>query len=155
VDLKNRKVKLKMANQKMFDNEGFIETIEADFNTETGNIAFRANFQNKNGLLRNGETGLVLLPIQLEKAILIPQSATFEVLDKKYVYVVDSQNEVHSREIKIQAELPYLFVLKEGLKPSDKILVEGINKIHEKDKIEPVSVEFSDYIQEVQQIKAE
>ncbi len=155
VDLKNRKVKLKMANQKMFENEGFIETIEADFNTETGNIAFRANFTNKNGILRNGETGLVLLPIQLEKAILIPQSATFEVLDKKYVFLVNENNELHTKEINSQAELPYILVLKEGLKPKDRILVEGINKVHENDKIVPILVEFSELVKQVQQIKAE
>src|SRR5690606_39327306 len=51
------RVDLKMANGKMFENKGVVETIEADFDNETGNIAYRATFPNPKGLLRFGETG--------------------------------------------------------------------------------------------------
>ena len=75
-------VKLLMANGEIFDQPGKVETIEADFNSDTGNVAFRAAFPNPNGLLRHGETGKVLMTVPLEKALLIPQKATFDVLDK-------------------------------------------------------------------------
>jgi len=155
VELKNRKVKLKMANQKLFDKEGFIETIEADFNTETGNIAFRANFENKNRILRNGETGLVLLPIQLKNAILIPQTAAFEVLDKKFVYILNEKNELKAQEIKVGAELPYVLVIEKGLNMNNKILVEGINKVRENDKIIPIESSYSEIVNHIQKISAE
>ena len=129
------KVKLQMANNTIFDKEGVIETIEADFNNETGNIAFRATFENPKGVLRHGETGNILMPIDLKNAIIIPQKATFEILDKKYVYVVDKNNVVHSREITIGAELPHLYVVKKGLNKSDKILLEGIRKVKNNEKI--------------------
>ena len=83
------KVQLLMANNKYFDQVGEIRTIEADFNNETGNIAFRATFPNPKGLLRHGETGNVVIRVPFKNALLIPQKATFEVLDKKYVYVID------------------------------------------------------------------
>jgi len=155
VELKNRKVKLKMANQKLFDKEGFIETIEADFNTETGNIAFRANFENKNRILRNGETGLVLFPIQLKNAILIPQTAAFEVLDKKFVYILNEKNELKAQEIKVGAELPYVLVIEKGLNMNNKILVEGINKVRENDKIIPIESSYSEIVNQIQKISAE
>lgn len=82
-------VKLRMANNELFDQGGKVETIEADFDNETGNIAFRATFPNPKRILRHGETGNILMPVSLKNALLIPQKATFEILDKKFVYVVD------------------------------------------------------------------
>jgi len=128
-------VGLLMANNKMFDYQGVVETIEADFNNETGNIAFRAIFPNPKGLLRHGETGNIEMQVPLKNALLIPQKATFEVLDKKYVYVVDKDNVIRSREIKIAAELPHLFAISEGLSVNDKILLEGIRMVKENEKI--------------------
>ncbi|MBI1182735.1 efflux RND transporter periplasmic adaptor subunit [bacterium] len=130
------KVQLRMANQKIFDQIGEVRTIEADFNNETGNIAFRATFPNPNLLLRHGETGNVLVTKEINNAMLIPQKATFEVLDKKYVYVLDENNVIHSRKISIAAELPDLYVVRAGLEYSDKILLEGLRIVRENQKIE-------------------
>ncbi|MCB0401047.1 MAG: efflux RND transporter periplasmic adaptor subunit [Flavobacteriales bacterium] len=129
-------VHLLMANNKMFGHTGVVETIEADFNNETGNIAFRATFPNPEKLLRHGETGDIQIRIPLKKAMLIPQKATFEVLDHNYVFVVDENNVIRSRKIDIAAELPHVYVVREGLKKTDKILLEGLRKVNEKDKIE-------------------
>lgn len=128
------KVRLLMANNEMFPTEGIVETIEADFHNETGTIAFRATFQNPDRLLRHGETGNVLMTRPMKNAIIIPQKATFEVLDKKYVYVVGADNVIRSKKITILAELPDIYVVK-GLKPSEKILLEGLRKVRENDKI--------------------
>ncbi|OZI09665.1 efflux transporter periplasmic adaptor subunit [Siphonobacter sp. BAB-5385] len=129
------KVNLLMANNELFDHPGVVETIEADFNNETGNIAFRATFPNPKGLLRHGETGNIQMAVPLKNALIIPQKATFEVLEKRYVYVVGKDNKVHSREITVGAEMPDLYVVKEGLTANDKILLEGIRKVHDNDKI--------------------
>ncbi|NHN24190.1 efflux RND transporter periplasmic adaptor subunit [Flavobacterium jejuense] len=130
------KVNLLMANNKYFEYPGVVETIEADFNNETGNIQFRATFPNPKGLLRHGETGSIHVTIPFKDAMLIPQKATFEVLDKKYVYVIDKNNEIKSREITLAAELPHLFIVKEGLAVEDKILLEGLRLVKENEKIE-------------------
>jgi membrane fusion protein (multidrug efflux system) len=129
------KVKLLMANNEVFPYPGVVETIEADFNNETGNIPFRATFPNPKGLLRHGETGNVLVDAPIKNAILIPQKATFEVLDKKYVYVVDKDNIARVRQITVSAEMPDIFVVSEGLTPNDKILLEGLRKVKDNDKI--------------------
>lgn len=129
------KVYLQMANQQMFEYPGVVKTIEADFNNETGNIAFRATFPNPKKLLRHGETGNVQVKVPFKNALIIPQKATFEVLDKKYVYVVDKENVIRSREITIAAELPHIFAVSSGLKKDDKILLEGLRQVHENEKV--------------------
>jgi len=130
------KVTLKMANNQRFDYPGIVETIEADFNNETGNIPFRATFPNPKKLLRHGETGSIEMPIELKNAMLIPQKSTFEVLDKKYVYVITKDNVVKSREVVIGAEMPHLFAITSGLATSDRILLEGLRLVKENDKID-------------------
>jgi membrane fusion protein (multidrug efflux system) len=129
------KVNLLMANNLLFGYPGIVQTIEADFNNETGNIAFRATFPNPKGLLRHGETGNIQMTVQLKNALLIPQKSTFEILEKKYVFVVDKDNIVHQREINIEAEMPDLYVIRGGVTANEKVVLEGIRKMKDKDKI--------------------
>ncbi|WP_205508900.1 efflux RND transporter periplasmic adaptor subunit [Longitalea arenae] len=129
------KVQLLMANKEVFKHPGYVETIEAEFNNETGNIAFRASFPNREGLLRHGETGSILMKEQLKDAIIIPQKATMEIMDRKYVYVVDKNNVVKLTPVTIAAEMPDLYVIKEGVKENDKILLEGLRKVKNEEKI--------------------
>ncbi|MCC9136652.1 efflux RND transporter periplasmic adaptor subunit [Pontibacter silvestris] len=128
-------VNLLMANNKQFEYPGVVETIEADFDNETGNIAFRATFPNPKGLLRHGETGNILMSVPMKDVLLIPQKATFEVLDKKYVYVVDKDDVLRSREITIAAEMPHIYVVQDGLSENDKFLLEGLRLVRENEKI--------------------
>ncbi|MGR3810925.1 efflux RND transporter periplasmic adaptor subunit [Jiulongibacter sp. NS-SX5] len=127
-------VKLLMANNQLFKYGGVVETIEGEFDNETGNIAFRATFPNPEGLLRHGETGSVQVTEPLKNALLIPQKCTFEVLDKTYVFVIDQNGKVKSQAIKILTEMPHLYVIS-GLTTSDKILLEGIRKVKENEEI--------------------
>lgn len=128
-------VLLQLANQRIFDQQGIIETIESDFNNETGNIAFRATFANETGILRHGETGNIQLPVPFESALLIPQKATYEILDKHFVFVVDQEGLVSSREIQIIGELPHLYILGDGLATDEMILIEGLRKVKNSDTI--------------------
>jgi membrane fusion protein (multidrug efflux system) len=149
------KVKLQMANNELFNQEGEVETIEADFNNETGNIAFRATFDNPQGILRHGETGNILMPLSFKNAVIIPQKATFEILDKKYVYVVDQNNTVHAREIEVGAELPHLYVVKKGVSKNDKILLEGLRKVKNNQKIQYTTKSIDKELSELHKLFAE
>lgn len=149
------KVKLKMANQQLFEYEGKVETIEADFNNETGNISFRATFPNPHHVLRHGETGNILMPVNLKNAVLIPQKATFEILEKKYVFVIDKNNVVQSRQITVGTELPHLYVVTSGLNETDKILVEGLRKVKNNQKISYDLVDQKKILAELNQLHAE
>lgn len=129
------KVNLLMANKQLFKHPGVVETIEGEFNNETGNIAFRATFPNQEGLLRHGETGTILIKEPFKDALIIPQKATLEILDKKYVFVVNKDNVVQLRPITIGAEMPDLYIVKEGLAENEKILLEGLRKVKNNDRI--------------------
>lgn len=128
-------VSLLMANNKEFNHKGIVETIEGEFNNETGNIAFRATFPNPDKILRHGETGSILMRVPLMDVLIIPQKATFEVLDKKFVFVLDKDNVIQQREIFISDELPHLFVVEKGLSENDKVLLEGIRLVKEGEQI--------------------
>ncbi|MEQ9379896.1 MAG: efflux RND transporter periplasmic adaptor subunit, partial [Pirellulales bacterium] len=92
------RIELVLANGKKFPQPGTIGAIEAEFNNETGNIAFRADFPNPGGLLRHGQTGTVVISRVEKNALVIPQRATFEILAKKYAYVVEEPDANHSVE---------------------------------------------------------
>jgi membrane fusion protein (multidrug efflux system) len=136
--VKNRadtKVNLILADGESFKYKGNVELIESEFNNETGNIAFRARFPNSGKLLRNGETGQIQMLVPLKNAIVIPQKATYEIQDKKYVFIVDKNDKVNSKEIKITGEMTDLYVISDGLTENDKILLDGVQKVKEDDKI--------------------
>lgn len=130
-------VRLRLANGQIFDQVGKIDTIEADFNNETGNIAFRASFSNPEGLLRHGETGSILVTVPIKEALLIPQKATYEILDKKFVYVLDEHNKLQSKQIHIKEEIPHLYIVESGITTEDKVLIDGIGKVEPGMEIEP------------------
>ncbi|WP_100612687.1 efflux RND transporter periplasmic adaptor subunit [Confluentibacter lentus] len=131
-----KQVQLEMANGKLFSEPGLIEIIEGEFNNETGNIAFRAVFPNPNAILRHGETGNIVMRLPYKNALIIPQKATFEILDKKYVFVVNKDHKLEQREITVAQELPHLYIVKSGLKESDDILLEGLRRVQKGDKVE-------------------
>lgn len=127
-------VSLKMANGEIFNQKGIITAVESEFNNKTGNVPFRATFSNPDKLLRHGETGNIIMKTQMNNAMIIPQKTTFEVLDKKYVYLVNKKGIVKPKLIKVKAELNYLYIV-DGLTENDQILFEGINKVHSGEKI--------------------
>jgi len=129
-------VELKMANGEQFDQPGEITAIESDFNNTTGNIAFRATFPNPQRLLRHGETGNIVMDSELKGVLLIPQKATFEVLDHRYVYVIGADSLIHATRIEIGPELQHLFVVNEGLNKDDRILLEGLRKVKDNEKVD-------------------
>jgi membrane fusion protein (multidrug efflux system) len=148
-------VRLRMANNQIFDQEGVIQTIEADFNNETGTIAFRAGFPNPNGLLRHGETGKILMTTVLPRALVIPQKATFRVLDKTFVFVVTEDNVVRTREITLGEAIPHIYVVESGLEEGDRVLIEGLRRVREGDTIAPRMRVAQEVFQELRELPAQ
>lgn len=135
-DKNSEKIELVLANGNTFRHTGTIGAIEAKFNNETGNIPFRADFPNPDRLLRHGQTGNVLIRRTLKHALVIPQRATFEILDKRYAFVVDKDHVVHQRAITILHELEDVFVIKSGLEEGDKIVLEGVRQVRDGEHVE-------------------
>lgn len=134
--LEDSQIELILANGSKFKfNAGNTVTVEGQFNSETGNIAFRADFPNPEGLLRHGQTGNVLIHRKQHNALVVPQRATFEILDKRYVFVVDKDHVLHQREIIIDQELDDIFIVKSGIDAKDQIVLEGVRLVHNAEKV--------------------
>ncbi len=143
IELLNSKIELQLANGKIFNEKPDPRvTIEGKFNNETGNIAFRADFPNPHGVLRHGQTGTILVHQYVKQAIIIPQRATFEILDQRYVWVVGDDKVAHQRPIEIKHELEDKFVIESGITIKDKIVLEGVQQVHDGQKLD--EVEFED-----------
>ncbi len=134
-DRGNDLVSLVMANGEAYSDKGIIQTIEGEFDNETGNIAFRAKFPNPNKLLRNGETGKILMTLPVKNALIIPQKSTYEIQDQTYVFVVDKDGKVKSRNIKIAYELPDIYIVSSGITANDQVLLEGVQKVKDDQKV--------------------
>jgi membrane fusion protein (multidrug efflux system) len=132
----SQQIELVLANGSKFPYTGKIGAIEGKFNNETGNIAFRADFPNPDKLLRHGQTGNVLIHRTQHNAIVIPQRATFETLDKRYVYVVGEDDVVHQREIVVEREMDDIFVIASGLGVNDRFVLEGVRQVEDGKKEE-------------------
>ncbi len=133
---KRRSVSLLLANNQQYPHTGIIETIDSEFDKNSGNIAFRAKFPNPQQVLKNGASGKIRLTNPIKNALIVPQKSVFEVQDKNCVYVVDAQNTVSIRNVKILQRLPQLYVIESGLSTSDKILYEGIQNVNDGDKVQ-------------------
>lgn len=135
-DRDSNTVELLLANGKKFGQKGKIAAIVAKFDNETGNIPFRADFPNPDRLLRHGQTGNVLVNKNLKGATVIPQRATFENLDKRYVMVVGQDGIVRQREVRVLHELEDIFVIKPEAVAGERFVLEGIFQVHDGDKVE-------------------
>ncbi len=137
LDLSGATIQLRLANGQIFDkNAAALLTIESEFNKETGNIEFRADFPNPEGLLRHGQTGTLLIKQKLSGALVIPQQATFEILDRRYVFVVDDNGVAHQREITIARELEDIYVIGSGLSAKERFVLEGVRQVHDGERLE-------------------
>ena len=132
-------VELQLVDGSIYPAKGRIETLSGVIDKTTGAASIRATFPNDKNILRSGGTGNVLLPSQMDSILTVPQKATFELQDKKFVYVVTDSATVSTREIQIApVDNGAEYVVLGGLTPGEKIVVEGVVSLREGMKIQPV-----------------
>jgi len=120
-------VSLRLANGETYPYKGKVATVSGVIGSTTGSASVRALFDNKNGMLRSGSTGQVLIPVHSDSALIIPQKATFELQDRRFVYVVNDSNAVKSVPVTVSPiNDGQTFVVTSGLKPGDRIALEGV-----------------------------
>ncbi len=134
-------VSLRLNDGTMYPLTGKVATVSGVIDNNTGSSSVRALFDNPNGVLRSGGTGQVIMPNPQESVIVIPQKATFELQDRRFVYVVNDSNKVVSTPITIEANNDgKTFVVTSGLKSGDRIAVEGVGtKLSDGAVITPVA----------------
>ncbi len=130
-------VTLILADNNAYAETGKIDMVDGQFDKNTGAITLRATFPNANGILRSGNTGKIRLGIQHEDAILVPQSATIEMQDKVFVFTVDKENKVTKAPITIIGKSGTDYLIKDGVKSGDQIVLSGIDKLQEGQAIQP------------------
>lgn len=130
-------VELILADGSLYNHKGKIETINGMVNPRTGSVSYRAIFPNPSNLLRSGFSGTIKLPTTINNAILIPQQSTFELQGKKFVYLVDNENTVKSKEIQISKSVDNNFIVLDGINEGQQYVYNGILKLREGMKIIP------------------
>ena len=134
-------VKLILSNGTEYPHSGRIETASGLINPSTGSLRIRATFPNPDNIIRSGSSGMVLIPATIDSAILIPQKSTYEIQGKKFVYKVTDNNTVQSEEIKIMDNTGgQYYVVQDGLKAGDQIVLEGVAGLRENTPIVPTQV---------------
>lgn len=120
-------VKLRLADGSIYGVEGKVATVSGVIDNTTGSASVRALFDNPAGMLRSGSTGSILIPYVESNAIIIPQKATFEIQDRKYVYIVDETNKTVSTVITVfEINDGKEYIVTSGLKAGDRLVVEGV-----------------------------
>ena len=130
-------VSLILVDDSEYNQKGKIVTVNGLVNSQTGTTEFRAEFNNPEGLLRSGSTGIVRLPIEQKNVILVPQNAVFEVQGKQFIYVVGAENKVKSTLITTNGVSGMNFIVTKGLSEGDLIVVEGASKLKDDTPIIP------------------
>ncbi len=134
-------VSLVLADGSVFPQKGRIETASGLINAGTGSVSVRATFANPGNLVRSGSSGSVRIPATVDSAILVPQKSTYEIQGKQFVYVVSDSATVQSAQISVRPNSGgQFFVVTAGLKPGDKIVLEGVASLREGMKIIPASI---------------
>lgn len=134
-------VSLVLSDGTTYSQSGTISTVSGVIDPSTGSVQMRATFDNAQHILRSGGTGSILIPTHASDAIMVPQSATFDVQDKKFVYVVNADKTVATREITV---LPQnngqTYVVASGLRAGERIVVDGVNQLKNGQKINPITL---------------
>jgi len=118
-------VELKLNNGKLYPCKGRVNAVSGIVDEETGAVTMRAVFPNEGHLLHNGGGGTVVLPAKLDSCIVIPQTATYELQDRVFVYkVVDGVTASTPVEV-YRLNNGTEYVVQQGLKPGDVIIAEG------------------------------
>jgi len=130
-------VELVLADKSIYPIKGRIDMIDGQFDKNTGAITLRASFPNASGTLRSGNTGKLRLGLKHDDAILIPQSATIEMQDKVFVFAVNKDNKVSKMPITVIGKSGNNYLIKDGVKSGDQIVLSGLDRLQEGQEIQP------------------
>jgi len=130
-------VSLLLADNSVYAKQGKVDMIDGQFDKTTGAITLRANFENPQGLLRSGNTGKVRLSLQHKDALIVPESATVDMQDKVFVFTVGDSSKVKKQAITIIGKTGTNYLVKDGVKVGDQIVLSGIDHLQEGMVIHP------------------
>ncbi len=124
-------VALQLSDGSLYTDKGRVESISGVIDPTTGSVQLRAAFPNRDGLLHSGGTGNIVLPSVYKDCVVIPQTATFEIQDKVYVYKVVDGKAVSSMIDVEKISNGREYIVRSGLTPGETIVAEGVGMLRE------------------------
>ena len=137
---KKQRVSLILADGSSYPHTGYVETMEGDFDKQTGSIAFRARFKNPDKLLKHGSSGKILIQKILEDAVLVPQQSTFTIQDKNYVFILNQKNVAKAKSFDVVDRYEKYFIARD-LEEGQKIIIEGLQQLRDGAPVKPKLVQ--------------
>lgn len=135
-------VQLQLADGTLYNHQGKVVKMSGVIDATTGSVQLIAHFSNPERLLKSGGSGSIILPKEGGNSIVIPQSATTEVQNKVFVYVVGKDNKVKYTEIQIDPQNDGInYVVTGGLKAGDRLVVNGLSSLSDGMEIKPITPE--------------
>ncbi len=131
-------IELHLSNGDIYPLKGKVDMINGEFDKETNAISIRAVFNNPEQLLRNGGTGKVNLVAMQKDVLQVPMAATVDLQDKIFAYVLDENNKVEQRQLKIVGKNLHNYFVTEGVKKGEILVVTGLDKIVDGDSVSPL-----------------
>jgi membrane fusion protein (multidrug efflux system) len=136
-------LQLILSDGSVYDYKGKFDFIDRSVDPLTGAILIQASFPNPNQLLRPGLFAKVRAVVERVKdGILVPQRCVIELQGTFSVLVIDENNKVQSRQVQTGPKVKEFWLITEGLKPGDKVIYEGLQKVKEGIVVVPEVVEI-------------
>jgi membrane fusion protein (multidrug efflux system) len=139
-----------LSDGSLHPHKGSFVFIERQIDPTTGSIMVEATFPNPEGIVRPGQFARVRVPVAVRKdALLVPQRAVSELQATYSVGAVTPDNKVEMRPVRTGARVGGLWVIESGLKPGDRVIVEGLQKVRNGSLVVPTAVELDENGNEV------
>lgn len=138
--LNDYRLRLRLSGGSLYDQTGRLDYVANEVDRSTGTLAMRAVFDNPDGLLRPGQFVTALITgAEPEKRLLVPQTAVQQDKKGRYVFVVDSDNQVTQQRVELGDRQKINWVVQSGLGAGDRVVFEGLQKIHPDMTVDPRS----------------
>lgn len=133
-------IELILADGSTYSQHGQVDFADRALNPATGTLTLRAVFPNPGGLLRPGMNTRVRIVHEVaQNALLIPQKAVTELLGKQFANVIGEGDKVEQRPIKTGTRIGELWLIEDGLKAGERIVVDGLQKARPGSVVKPVA----------------
>jgi len=123
---------LRLSDGSIYPQKGRFYALDRQVDVRTGAILVKVQFPNPGNVLRPGGFGNISTVVRIQKnALLVPQRAVNEMQGGYLVAVIGADNKVSIRPIKVGPKVDTMWIVNEGLKPGDRIVAEGVQKVRE------------------------
>lgn len=131
-------VELILADGSVHPQKGYLDAVERNIDPTTGTLALQIKFPNPEGVVRPGQYGRIrFMSDERKNALLVPQRAVQELQNLNMIAVVGADNKVSFRSVKVGPRDGSLWVIDEGLKPGERVIVEGLVKVRDGMSVTP------------------